>query len=261
MKAIDLTGQVAIVTGGAGRIGGANVRALAEAGAKVYAADLFEDKAIDFAASLREEGLLVEGIGLDVNDSEAVERSVRTVYEREGRIDILINTAGVLTCATFTDSSQEIMEKLMQTNVYSMGNIMREVLKYMIPARFGKIVNIASISGRQGSLVLCDYSVSNFARIGMTQAAAKEVGQYGINVNAVCPGVVDTPIHAKVCEGLVHYLGHDVEWFRKEEAGRSLFGTMQTPEDIANCCLFLASDLAKNITGQAINVDGGIRMN
>ncbi len=261
MKAIDLSGQVAIVTGGAGRIGGANVRALAEAGAKVYAADLFEDKAKAFAASLREEGYQAEGIGLDVNDPEAVDKVVETIFNTEGRIDILINTAGVLVCATFTDSTQEIMEKHMNTNVYAMAHIMRAVLKYMIPARFGKIVNIASISGRMGSLILCDYSVSNFARIGMTQAAAKEVGKYGININAVCPGVVDTPIHDKVCEGLVHYLGHDIEWHRQDEASRSLFGTMQTPEDIANCCLFLASDLAKNITGQSINVDGGIRMN
>jgi len=261
MRVIDLSGQVAIVTGGAGRIGGAVVRAFAEAGSKVYAADLYEDKAKEFAARLSAEGLAVEGIGLDINDPAQIDAAVEAVFAAEGRIDSLVNVAGVLVCAPFTDSTQEIMETHMSTNVYGTANICRAVLKHMIPARQGKIVNIASISGRQGSAVLCDYSVSNFARIGMTQAMAKDVGKYGINVNAVCPGIIDTPIHDIVCEGLAHYLGHDKAWHKQDEASRSLFGTMQTPEDIANCCLFLASPMAKNITGQSINVDGGIRMN
>ena len=261
MKQIDLSGQVALITGGAGQIGSAVARNFCEAGCIVYISDLFEEKAKALAADYCKDGYKAQGILLDVSNQEQAEKAIRQIYEREGHIDILINVAGVLTCAPFTESSQAIMEKHMLTNVYAPANISRYVLKYMIPAHFGKIVNIASISGRQGSSVLCDYSVSNFARIGLTQAMAKDVGKYGINVNAVCPGIVDTPIQDAVCDGLAHYLGHDREWHKKNEASRSLFGTMQTPEDIADCCLFLSSPMAKNITGQSINVDGGIRMN
>ena len=261
MKTIDLNGMVTIVTGGAGVIGGGIVRAFAEAGSKVYVADLNGEAADRFAAELTEAGLRAQGVVLDVGDCGMINRVVDDIALREGRIDHLINVAGMIISRPYMEADEADMVRTMEINLVSVDNMCRAVLRHMLPRKSGKIVNVASIAGRHGGDLLAQYSASKFAEIGLTQSIALAVAKENINVNAVCPGFIMSPIQVKLVEERARADGKTMDDIWAVQNARIPMGRFQTGEDMGNACLFLASDMARNITGQALNVDGGIRLN
>lgn len=261
MKKIDMSGMVTIVTGGAGVIGGGIAKAFAEAGSKVYVADLNKNAANAFADALVQKGMKAEGVELNVADSAMINRVVDMIAKKEGHIDHLINVAGMIISKPYMDATEADMKQSMDINLVSVDSMCRAVLRHMLPRKSGKIVNVASIAGRHGGDLLAQYSASKFAEIGLTQSIALAVAKSNINVNAICPGFIMSPIQEKLIEERAKADGKTIEEIWEVQNSRIPMYRFQTGEDMGNACLFLASDMAKNITGQALNVDGGIRLN
>jgi NAD(P)-dependent dehydrogenase (short-subunit alcohol dehydrogenase family) len=261
----QLEGQVAIITGAASGIGRAIALRLSQEQAAVVAADL-EGKAVeDLVGQIVSQGGKGLALPMDVSDEKDVERMVQKSLKKFDRIDILVNNAGIGTTGRIVDHTLEDWEKSMKVNLRGTFLCSREVAKKMIPRRSGRIVNIASIGGKEGEEFIGGYCASKFGVIGLTQVLAKELGRHLITVNAVCPGYIWTPMWEKMAV-----------WFKEtfpaleNKSPREIFearvksvtplGRPQDGEDIAALVAFLASEEAKNISGQSINVDGGARM-
>jgi NAD(P)-dependent dehydrogenase (short-subunit alcohol dehydrogenase family) len=185
--------------------------------------------------------------------------------ENFGQIDILVNNAGVGNAGLIINHSEEDWEKTMRVNLKGTFLCSRAVAKEMIPRKRGRIVNISSISGKSGEELIGAYCASKFGVIGLTQVLAKELGRYAITVNAVCPGYIWTPMWESLGQwfkenfpALTQLSPREV--FEKRVKSVTPLRRPQEPEDIANLVAFLASEEARNITGQAINVDGGAIM-
>ena len=264
---IDLMGKKAIVTGGGSGIGSGICQILAQVGADVFVADLDYCLAEKIAGNLIGQGSFYSG-EVDVTNQESVANVVDRSINLLGNIDILVNNAGIIGVGSWWEREKpndEDWERVHDVNVRGMVRMSNEVSPHMIGRNYGKIVNIASISGRQGSPDLPHYSSSKAAAISWTQSNALQLASFGINVNAVCPGLLWTPMWEAIARKRALFGGpaHGVEGL----TGREVFDTTidqwipmkreQTPEDIGNLVSFLVSDLAKNITGQSINVDGG----
>lgn len=265
---MDITDKIAVVTGGGRGIGRGIALALARNGADIAIADLNEANAESVAAEVAGLGRKSLALALDVTDSASCEAMVKGVLARFGRIDILVNNAGVIGSAGWESretASEEDWDLIYAVNVKGIAKVTAAAAPHMKERRYGKIVNIASIAGRQGSERNPPYSVSKAGVISLTQGLALEMAPYSINVNAICPGLLWTPMWERITGRPTMTPNPD------EKSPRELFeqnvirlipmGREQTPEDIGNLAAFLASDAAKNITGQAINVDGGYRMN
>ena len=264
---INLTGKKAIVTGGGSGIGSGICQILAKAGADVLVADLNYDLAGKVAANLKGRGVFNSG-KVDVTDDDSVVDVVNYTLSVFGNIDILINNAGIIGVGNWWERAKpnhEDWAKVYDVNVRGIVRMSNEVSPHMIECNYGKIVNIASVSGRQGSPDLPHYSSSKAAAISWTQSNALQLASFGINVNAVCPGLLWTPMWEAIARKRALFGGPAGEL--EGLSGREVFDTTidqwipmkreQTPEDIGNLVSFLVSDLAKNITGQSINVDGG----
>ncbi len=182
----------------------------------------------------------------DVSDLEQVQMMIKTITEKTGGIDVLVNNAGISVSGLFTDITPEQEQRLWAINVGGVFNCTRVVLPYMINKKYGKIINISSMWGEIGASCEVHYSASKSAVIGFTKALAKEVGLSGINVNCVSPGVIMTDMNAVHSAETLEIL--------KEETPLERLGT---PEDVANTVAFLASDKSSFITGQIIGVNGG----
>ena len=259
--AIDLEGRVALVTGALGGIGCAISDALAAAGATVVAADL--------AAMTTDAGdaprLHTEA--LDVTDEDSARDCVDAIADRYGRLDVVVNNAGVAgrTGLPFTRLDAADWHVPWAVNVIGTFNVSRAAVRLMEPAGSGAIVNIASVSGRTGFQTSPPYSASKAAVINLTQVMARDLAPTGVRVNAVCPGMVLTPFYraqrlaaAELDPSVLDQT--DEEFFEAKAARLIPLGRGQSPADIAAAVCFLASDLASSITGQALNVDGGLVM-
>ena len=260
-----IPGRTACVTGGGRGIGLACAEALAEAGAKVVIADRDGAIAKEGCDQLRAKGYDPELVILDVTDSARVNAVADTIVARHGKIDILVNNAGTGTTGLIIDHSVEDWEQSMRVNLKGTFLCSRAVAKEMIPRKQGRIVNIASIGGKEGEEFIGGYCASKFGVIGLTQVMAKELGRHRITVNAVCPGYIWTPMWEKMAI-----------WFKQnfpalaKKSPREIFEARvrsvtplrrpQSAEDIASLVAFLVSGEARNINGQSINVDGGARM-
>ncbi len=269
---IDLSGQVAVVTGGASGIGRGIASVLAQQGAVVVIADLSLEQANVAAAELAAAGGSATAMNLDVTDRASAAAMVAAVTAQHGRIDILVNNAGVVGAPGWetrrrTDDSD--WDLVLSVNLRGVVNVSEAVAEHMKTRQHGKIVNIASIAGRQGGPQNPPYNVSKGGVITWTQGHALELAQYNINVNAICPGLLWTPLFARLIERNT-MLGQappraegdtleDV--FQRQVEGRVPLKRAQTPEDVGKLAAFLVSEDARNITGQAINLDGGIRAN
>ena len=264
---IDLAGKKAIVTGGGSGIGSGICQILAKAGADVMVVDLDKHLAEKVAGNLRGQGIFHFG-ECDVTDHDSVVSVVNYSLSLFENIDILVNNAGVIGVGSWWEREKpndEDWARVHDVNVRGMVRMSNEVSPHMVKRNYGKIINIASISGRQGSPDLPHYSSSKAAAISWTQSNALQLASFGINVNAVCPGLLWTPMWEAIARKRALFGGpaDGVEGL----TGREVFDTTidqwipmkreQTPEDIGNVVSFLVSDLAKNITGQSINVDGG----
>ena len=270
----DLSGRVALVTGGGRGIGRGISLALAEQGADVAVADLIADNAAEVVEEIRQMGRQAASIEMDVTDRASIEAAVASALDQLGRIDILVNNAGIIGASGMWErdsSSDDDWSETFQVNVRGMVMTTEAVQGHMIERGSGRIINIASIAGRQGSPDIPHYSTSKAAAISWTQSNALQLAGHRITVNAICPGLLWTPMWEAIAQRRSRLGSTQTHTDVQGMPGRELFETVvnqtmpmkreQTPEDIGKLAAFLASDDAKNITGQAINVDGGIRMN
>ena len=265
LRLYNLQEQIAIVTGAGSGIGRAIALRLAREGAAVVAADLDGKAAGHLAQEITDAGNRALAVEMDVSVEKDVERMVKEAREGLGPIDILVNNAGTGTTGLIVNHSVDDWEKNMAVNLRGTFLCSREVAKGMILRKKGRIINIASISGKQGEEFIGGYATSKFGVIGLTQVLAKELARYQIRVNAVCPGYIWTPMWENLAQ-----------WFKgnfpslADKSSQEIFENRvksvtplrrpQTPEDIASLVAFLVSEEARNITGQAINVDGGAVM-
>ena len=267
---MDLNDKVAIVTGSARGIGRAIADKMAAYGATVVITDLRIDDAQRTASDLRADhpGVTFDVAEVDVTQRESAEQLARQVFESHGRIDILVNNAGIIGAPGWESrdiSNEDDWDQIYAVNVKGVAKASDEVAEFMKPRKYGKIVNIASVAGRQGAPGNPPYHVSKAGVISLTQAYALGLAPYNINVNAICPGSLWTHMYnriltrAKNLDDSLENLSQR-ELFDRTIRDRMPFGREQTPEDIGNLAVFLASDLSLNITGQAINVTGGSRM-
>ena len=254
----DLDGRVAIVTGGARGIGLGIARCLSREGARVVIADRDEDEARRAADELPSEAAAV---GHDVSDGEGAHRLVARTAELFAPVDILVNNAGVGPRPTpIQDLEEAEYDRVMDINARGVFLTTRAAIPPMIERGSGRILNISSIVGQTGFGMVLPYVASKFAVVGMTQTTAHELAPHGITANSIHPGVLETDLHSAVVGAFSAMQDMTVqegwEWFR----GRIPLGRFQTPEDIGEMAVFLASDRARNITGAAFNVDGGWEM-
>ena len=243
----ELDGRVAVVTGGTRGIGLATCRALAAAGATVVLTGRDEQTAALRAKELAAElDAVVEGVELDVTDSAAVTAVVRGATRRHGRLDVVVANAGVLTDALLGMVTDELIDSMLRTNVAGTINTVQAAARAMM--RWGgSIVVLASVVGERGNAGQTAYAASKAAVATVARSAAKELGRYGIRVNAVAPGVIDTDMTA--------HLPADV--LARRVADTPL-GRLGTPADVAGVIRFLAGDGAAFVTGQVLGVDGGL---
>ena len=241
-----LENKVAIITGGAGGIGLAAVKRFLEEGAKVAIVDYDKQQGEKIEAEL---GGNVAFFAVDVSKLADVKEMVEQVVDRFGKIDILINNAGITRDATLVKMSEEDFEKVIQINLNGVYYCTQAVAPHMIAQGSGKIISTSSVSGVYGNFGQTNYAATKAAIIGMTKTWAKELGRKGINVNAVAPGFTATPMVEKMPEKVL-----------KQMEGITSLQRLGKPEDIANAYLFLASDEASYITGHVLQVDGGIMM-
>jgi NAD(P)-dependent dehydrogenase (short-subunit alcohol dehydrogenase family) len=247
-----LGGRVGLVTGGGGGIGRAIALRLARDGMAVALLDRDGEAAQRVAAEL--DGL---GLGADVTAADEVGRAVDAVLARYGRIDVLVNNAGICWTGPALDMPLETFRAMLQVNVEGVFIASRAVLPHMIARRSGAVVNLASWAGKTGNAYFAGYSASKFAVIGLTQALAREMAPHGIRVNAICPGiVVDTAMRAAL-EAQQRQYGLPQTSEREKLVP---LGRMSVPDDVARVATFLASDEAAYMTGESINLSGGLLM-
>jgi len=245
-----MEGKVALVTGGARGIGKAICLKLAQCGTSVAINYLTSGKE---AAALRDEIIAGGGkavaIAADVRDVSAVKALVERTVAQLGGLDILVNNAGVIRDKLTAFMTDDEWREVLEVNLTGCFNCTRAALKPMIRRRWGRIINISSVAGLMGDVQRANYSASKAGIIGLTKAVAREVARYGITVNAVAPGVIETDLLRGVSE-------------EKKAATRKLIpmGRFGRAEEVAEVVEFLASDEARYITGQVICVDGGLRM-
>ncbi|MFN0146831.1 MAG: SDR family NAD(P)-dependent oxidoreductase [Dehalococcoidia bacterium] len=261
-----LEGRVAIVTGGGRGIGLGIARALAGNGATIVIADIDMENAHRTAAELRAAGTAVSVAETDVTSEDSARATMDAAVRSHGRIDILVNNAGVV--GRHVGGSQidlDDWDMCYEVNVKGIWIMTRAALPHFKAFGGGRVVNIASIAGRRGGAGMAHYNASKAAAINLTQSLAKDLGPSNVNVNAVCPGLLWTDMW----RSLEAMLGQDPtpetvdrrQIFERYLEEHCPLRREQTPEDIGNAVSFLVSDEARNITGQSINVDGGIEMN
>ena len=266
---MDVIGKVALVTGGGRGIGEGIVSVLARNGADVAVSDINLENAHDVAEKVSHMGRSSMAVRADVTDQASVDELVHDVLERFEHIDILVNNAGVIGGSGYEGGERETDEDWDLThnvNVRGTARVTDAVKPHMIERRYGKIVNIASIAARQGSFASAAYGASKAGVMNFTQSMATQLAPFNINVNAICPGMLWTPMWQRIA---VRYskLGtygegmSDKDVFDTAIKERIPLGRPQTPEDVGNAVAFLASEYAKNITGQSLNVSGGLQMN
>jgi 3-oxoacyl-[acyl-carrier protein] reductase len=250
---VDLTDRVAIVTGGNRGIGRGIGSGLASAGCKVVIGA--RDVALSELAAReieQEYGVQTLCVSLDVKSRESIQHMAAQVIEEFGRIDILVNNAGVTARGSILEMSEESWDHVLDTDLKGLFFCIQAVAKPMMEQKYGKIVNIGSIAGTGWTDIGgINYGAAKAAIVQLTKVAARALGPYGINVNTIAPGSVDTPIL------YVDRSPEQVQAYKDNAIGKSAVGRLGLPEDIANGVLFLASHHASFIDGQTIAVDGG----
>lgn len=242
-----LDGKVAIVTGAARGIGLAAARRLAQDGASVVLADLNESEARREAEALTGEGCTAMAVQADVADRASAEAIIRSAEEEFGRLDILVNNAGIAgRAAPLEEVTDDDWETMMAVDLRSVFLCCRAAVPGMKARGYGRIVNVASIAGKEGNPNMTPYSTAKAGVIGFTKALAKEVGSYGILVNAISPAVIETPILQQLTQAQVDYM-----------VQRIPLGRTGKPEEVAALIAWLASDEASFTTGQCVDISGG----
>jgi len=250
-KLFDLSGQVAIVTGGSRGLGLQIAEALGEMGAKLALTARKKDELDHAVAHLGKQGIDAAAWVCDIGKREAIAPAAEAILKKYGKVAILVNNAGATWGAPAEDHPIEAWDKLISVNLTGMFVLTQLIAKRsMIPAKHGRIVNVASVAGLYASdpavVRTVSYNATKHAVVGMTKQLAAEWGEHGITVNAICPGFFPS----KMTHGTLDASG---EMLRKATPTRRLGG----PEDLKGLAVLLASDASRHITGQAIAVDGG----
>jgi 3-oxoacyl-[acyl-carrier protein] reductase len=243
---IDLKGRRALVTGASRGIGEAIARRLGESGAMVLCAARNVDAVNEVADSIRGAGGQAVGVALDITAADVRDR-IRSLLEEHQSIDILVNNAGITDDDLFIRMKPDAWTSVLRTNLDSAFHITQEVVKKMIRARWGRIINISSVVGMMGNAGQVNYASSKAAIIGFTKSLALEIGSRSVTVNAVAPGFIQT--------GMTDVLSQDV---RDALEGRIALRRLGTVDDVAYAVVFLASEQAAYITGTVLNVSGGL---
>jgi 3-oxoacyl-[acyl-carrier protein] reductase len=246
---MSLSGRVAFVTGASQGIGRACALKLARGGAAVAVAARSQDKLNDLVNEITAAGGKALACTLDVTDEEQVKASIKGAIAQFGKIDILINNAGITRDQLIMRMKRADWDAVLQTNLTSAYLCIQQVSSSMLKQRWGRIVNIASIFGQMGQAGQANYSASKAGLIGLTMAIARELGSRNITCNAVAPGFIETAM----TEGL----GDE---FKQNAARQIPLGRVGSVGDVANAVAFLASDEASYITGHVLNVNGGMLM-
>jgi NAD(P)-dependent dehydrogenase (short-subunit alcohol dehydrogenase family) len=254
----NYAGQVAIVTGAAMGIGRAISRKLADEVCHVVLWDNNAEALGRTFAELRDDGASVTQAVIDVTDLSAVAAGVAQAVEQHGRIDVLINNAGTGQVASIIDDRPEDFEFTMRLNVFGTFNCCHVVVPSMVAQKSGRIINISSWFGKVGRPSSLAYCASKFAILGMTQSMGLDLAGHGIRVNAVCPGAIANTHMRQVADEQLVAKGLPTA---AERAHTIPLGRLGEPEDVANVVAFLLSNQADYMTGQGINVTGGLWMN
>ena len=240
-----LRNKVALITGAAKGIGFATAKRFTEEGAKVMLADLNEGAVMEAVGQLKN----AEPYVLNVTDRASIQRAVDDIISKHQRIDILINNAGITQDARLVKMTEEQFDTVIDVNLKGVFNCTQLVVPHMLEAKKGAIVNASSVVGIYGNFGQTNYSATKFGVIGFTKTWAREFGQKGIRVNAVCPGFIATEMVKAMPENILQSIEQ-----------RSWMARLGTPEEMANVYLFLASDEASYVNGVTIEASGGISL-
>ncbi len=244
---MSLKGKIALITGGSRGIGKSIALRLAKAGASIVILDrVIQNETVEELQSL---GVKAMGVEASVTDFSSVEKAVEKVLESFSTIDIVVNNAGITRDNLFLRMKQEEWDSVIAVNLTGAFNVCKAVNRQLFKQRAGKIVNIASVVGQMGNIGQANYAASKAGLIGLTKTLAREFAARNIQVNAVAPGFINTEMTAKLPADVKEYFIKNIP-----------AGTFGSPEDVANAVAFLVSEEANYITGQVINVDGGMIM-
>ena len=242
----DLNDKVAIITGASQGIGRTMATVFAESGANVICVARSEDKIKELSSEIENKGGRAIPIACDIGDGDAFSNTIKSVVDQFGKLDILINNAGITRDALLMRMNESQWDEVIQTNLKGAFFGMKAAIRPMMKNKFGRIINITSIVGLTGNPGQANYAASKAGLIGMTQSIAKEVGSRGITVNCIAHGWIDTEMTEELPENS-----------KRDLLDRIPIGKIGKPENIAHAAVFLASDEASYITGQTITVDGG----
>lgn len=248
----ELHGKTALVTGAASGIGEAIANALANAGAFVYVADINRDAGESVATAIVQGGGEAAFLHLDVANGSDCAAAASKVYETHGRLDVLVNNAGIGHVGTLQTTTSDDLERLFAVNVRGVFDLSKAFIDRMVERESGVIINIASIGGVVAISERLAYCTTKFAVVGFTKCLALDYAKFGIRAVAVCPGRVETPfVRSRISEYPDPKKAYD------EMAATQALGRMGKPEEIAAAVLYLASDEAAFVTGTALEIDGG----
>lgn len=245
----ELTGRVALVTGGTSGIGAAIGKQLADSGARVATNYRNEDKARQWLSETRGEGYDFKGYAVDVRDFEGCGQMVAAIEKDLGPIDIVVNNAGITMDVTFRKMAREQWDTVLGINLDGLFNVTRQVIGGMIDRGFGRIINISSINGQKGQIGQANYATTKAGMHGFTMSLAQEVARKGITVNTVSPGYIATEMVMAVPEDI-----------RNQIIAQIPVGRLGEPQEVAYLVDFLASDKACFITGANLAMNGGQHM-
>src|SRR6266508_3612211 len=244
-----LVGKVAIITGAAQGIGQATAVKFAKEGAKVAVCDINEEAAVDTARAITAVGGKALAFHVDVTDKESIARMVAGVMAKWGRVDTLVNNAGIVQDAQFRKMTDEQFDRVIDVNLKGVYNCTKAVVDIMLEQNSGCIPNASSIVGLYGNFGQTNYAATKFGVIGMVKTWARELGSKGIRANAICPGFIETPILGSIPEKVLKAIEEKVP-----------MGRLGRPEEIANTYAWLASDEASYVNGAVIEVSGGVTL-
>lgn len=244
---MELENKVAIITGGSNGIGRETTLAFVREGATVMIWDINEAKADETKKLAGDKSGSIHFTKVDIRDYAAVDKAAQAAVDQFGKIDILINNAGITSDATLKKMEPETWQKVIDVNLTGVFNCGKAVSLRMMDAKYGRIINTSSVVAHNGNFGQSNYVATKTGVIGLAKVWARELGKYGITVNAVAPGFIETEMILTVPENILDGL-----------RSKTPLGRLGKPSDIANAYVFLASDKASFISGAVLNVDGGL---